>query len=95
MSHQWSRHSRPIWLADPRQSDNLRPDPGSLGDAIAWIAAFREQPKSGSSMSLIRKRTQVLDLAKALYRDAAEAATVWTLGLTKEQRGRLVTQERE
>ena len=42
---------------------------------------------------LIRKRIQVLDLAEALYRDAA--ATVWTLGLTKEQRGRLVAQERE
>ena len=44
-------------------------------------------------VSLIRKRIQVLDLAEALYRDAA--ATVWTLGLTKEQRGRLVAQERE
>ena len=46
-------------------------------------------------MALIRKRIQVLDLAVALNRDAAEAATVWTLGLTKEQRGRLVAQERE
>ena len=59
------------------------------------MSSRKESGSSTRRVSLIRKRIQVLDLAKALYRDATEAATVWTLGLTKEQRGRLVTQERE
>ena len=48
-------------LADPRQSDNVRPSPGRRR---CLIAAFREQPKGKRILvALIRKRIQVLDLA--------------------------------
>ena len=60
---------------------------------LRFVSSRKESGSSTRRVLLIRKRIQVLDLAEALYRDAA--ATVWTLGLTKEQRGRLVAQERE
>jgi hypothetical protein len=45
-------------------------------------------------VSLIRKHGQVLRAVEAPNREAAEAAAVQSLGLNKEQRSRLVVQER-
>jgi hypothetical protein len=57
-------------------------------------AKRKTAPARSWRVSLIRKHGQVLGIVEARSREAAEAEAVRMFGLNKEQRSRLVVQER-
>ena len=82
------------------------PNDSTSGQNQSYESGMSSRPRKPSNVkppaalrswrvSLIRKRGQVLGDVQALTREAAEAAAVQTFGLTKEQRSRLVVQERD